>query len=156
MVCLAFAFCAPPPEPEPEAEEAPSTEADVAAINEVIRQWEDALNAGDLDRCGAMQADGAIWMPPNGAAIVGKEAILASIQLSFDQSVPEYVFSSEEVEVAGDWAFDRGTYKATITPKAEGEATQDVGKYLDIFQRQSDGSWKYLYGIWNSDNPPPE
>ncbi len=157
-ICLALPACTPPAEQkaEPPAEEAPSTEADVAALNEVIKQWEEAINAADLERCSAMLTDGAIWMPPNESAIVGKEAILASMKSGFEQFVFEYDFTSEELEVFGDRAFDRGTYKATGTPKAEGEATQDTGKYLDIFRRQSDGSWQYSHGMWNSDNPPPE
>ncbi|MEE8586821.1 MAG: hypothetical protein V3T83_18425 [Acidobacteriota bacterium] len=61
-----------------------------------------------------------------------------------------------EVEVAGDWAFDRGTYTITLTPKAGGEPVfEDEAKYLTITKRQPDGSWKIYRTISNSDRPLP-
>jgi ketosteroid isomerase-like protein len=49
---------------------------------------------------------------------------------------------SEETQVADDWGFDRGTYTYLITPKKEGESGFVDGKYLTIYKRQADGSWK--------------
>ena len=63
--------------------------------------------------------------------------------------------SLEEVEVAGDWGFIRGTSPVTLTPQAGGEPLQDEGKYLSIRKRQPDGSWKIFWAIWNSNNPLP-
>jgi ketosteroid isomerase-like protein len=57
---------------------------------------------------------------------------------------------NEEVRVAGDWAYSRGTYSATLTPKAGGEPREDSGKYLTILERQSDGSWKIARDCFNS------
>ena len=67
----------------------------------------------------------------------------------------EETWSSEEIVVAADWAFTRGTYSSTFTPRAGGEPVQENGKSLWILERQADGSWKYARAIWNSDNPPP-
>ncbi len=46
-----------------------------------------------------------------------------------------------------------GTVASTLTPREGGDVIQDERKYLEIFQRQSDGSWKYWRAIWNSDSP---
>jgi len=32
---------------------------------------------------------------------------------------------------------------------------KDNGKYITIYQHQSDGSWKIARDIWNSDQPLP-
>jgi ketosteroid isomerase-like protein len=58
------------------------------------------------------------------------------------------------VQAAGNWAFERGTYTITLTPKASGEPLQDIGKYLTIYQRQPGGAWGMARDIWNSNNPP--
>ena len=61
----------------------------------------------------------------------------------------------EEVHVADEWAFERGTYTVTFTPKGTMLTVQDVGKYLTIYQRQADGAWKMARDIWNSNTPLP-
>ena len=64
-----------------------------------------------------------------------------------------FALSVEELRVVGDWAFERGGYTITLTPKVGGEAIQDVGKYITIYERRPDGSWLISRDIWNSDNP---
>lgn len=58
-------------------------------------------------------------------------------------------YSSQEIVVFGDWAFDRGTERYTLTPKAGGAPIQKSGNYLYLYQRQADGSWKQSRVIWN-------
>jgi ketosteroid isomerase-like protein len=60
----------------------------------------------------------------------------------------------EEVRVAGDWAFSRGTYAFTVIPKAEGEIEKGDGKYLSILEKQDDGSWKLARDCFNLNEPP--
>jgi uncharacterized protein (TIGR02246 family) len=160
VVCLSFMLlpaCAPPAEEvaKPVTEEAPSTEADVAAIKSVDKKFLAAMNAGDASTMLNLCADDIVIMPPNETAVTGREATGSWTQSFVDNITVDETWSSEEVVVFGDWAFSRGTWAGTNTPKAGGEAIQDNGKYLWILKRQSDGSWKYARFIWNSDNPPP-
>ena len=147
--------CGPAPEqPEPAAEAAQQAE-DVAALDAHVEAFEAAANAGDAAALAALHTDDAIRMPPNEPSVIGKEAITAWFQTRFEQFTQKLTLSSEEGEVAGDWAFRRGTYTSAATPKAGGEPIQDDGKYLVIMQKQPDGSWKTFRAIWNSDNPLP-
>ena len=61
-------------------------------------------------------------------------------------------FHTEDVQVAGDLAVETGRYEMTFTPK-QGKAINDKGKYVTVWQRQPDGSWKVLRDISNSDLP---
>ncbi len=63
-------------------------------------------------------------------------------------------FTPLETQVAGDWAYDRGNYTVTVTPKS-GKPMEASAKYLIIVKRQPDGSWKVYREISNSNNPPP-
>ena len=162
VVCLSFMSlpaCAPQPEQqaEPVAQEAPRTEADVEAISQVLEEWEAAGKASDTDGLMSLFGEGAIWMPPNETEITDREAIRVWFQKMFDQlTVDEYAIVSDEVVVSGEWAFQRGNYTQTLSPKAGGEPFQEAGKFIVILEKQSDGSWKWARGIWNSNNPPTE
>ncbi|MEE8349277.1 MAG: SgcJ/EcaC family oxidoreductase [Acidobacteriota bacterium] len=150
---LTVASCTPTGE-GPVAE-VDTTEADVEAINQLPANYAAAENAGDLDGVVAVFTDDAIRMPPNAPALIGKESIRSWMQATFDENTHQLYNPLEEVQVSGDLAFGRGTYTTTMTPKAGGEPIQDEGKYLVIFQKQPDGSWKAIRDTWNSDNPPP-
>ena len=92
-------------------------------------------------------------MPPNDEALIGRQAITDDMVAMFEGMSADLTISSEEVEVAGDWAFDRGAFTMKTTPKGDGEPMEDKGKYLVIFQKEMDGSWKIAREVWNSDNP---
>ena len=146
--------CAPAPEPPPAAE-APTHAADLAALEANAEAYEAAYAAGDADALAALHADDAVRMPPNAPPVVGKEAIKASFQATFEQFDGKIALSLEEVEVTGDWAFVRGASPVTLTPKAGGDPLQSEGKYMSIRKRQPDGSWKIFRTIWNSNDPLP-
>jgi ketosteroid isomerase-like protein len=57
-----------------------------------------------------------------------------------------------EVTKAGDLAYVSGTYEETLTD-ARVKPGKDRGKYLEIFKKQADGTWKCIRDIWNSDLP---
>ena len=136
-------------EPAPEAEAAP-TEADAEAIEQAHQEAVSAFNASDVDALMAFWTDEPVYMPPDVPALHGKEAIREFYgQLLARMEIDS--LSSEEVVVAGDWAFERGT--AMILEEG-GEAEQVSAKYLDIWQRQADGSWKIARAIWNFDGQP--
>jgi ketosteroid isomerase-like protein len=51
-------------------------------------------------------------------------------------------FSTQEVVVAGNLAYEHGTYTLRIVDKKTGKVLQDVkNKHIHIFKRQPDGTW---------------
>ena len=129
-------------------------QADVEALDHVREGHIAALNDGDVNAwVGAFTADG-VQMPPNAPANLGRESIRAWSQAFLAPFRVEFVLAVDEVQVAGDWAFERGTYTITLTPKAGGEPMQDIGKYLTVYQRQPSDVWGMARDIWNSNNPP--
>jgi ketosteroid isomerase-like protein len=59
-----------------------------------------------------------------------------------------------EVVVAGPWAYSRGLYTQDLTSKATGNVAHVDGKFLTIFRKQPDGSWKIYRDCFNSNVPP--
>jgi uncharacterized protein (TIGR02246 family) len=127
------------------------TANDVAALNRLQHQVDSAIIAGDTERYLTLITDDAVLMPPNGPAVSGKEAVGSwNRAMSSHVRITEYVSRDDEVVVAGDWAFRRATVDWTITPSAGGSPIRDTGKYIIIYRRQRDGSWKVARDIWSS------
>ena len=141
------------PAAEQPAAEASSQAEDIAAIKALIGETVATYNTGDAAAVIALFTDDAILMPPNQPAVIGREANKSRFQAYFDQFTAKLTLEAVEVEVAGDWAFSRGSSATTVTPKAGGEPTEEINKSLAISKRQPDGSWKIYRHIWNSDNP---
>jgi ketosteroid isomerase-like protein len=112
-----------------------------------------ALSSGDLDRVMSVYADDVISLPPNQAALVGKAAVQSMWEETLTDFAVEVSVDVEEVEVAGGWAFERGTFNMKLSPRAGGAPIADTGKYLDVLRQQADGSWKYSRVSWNSSQP---
>jgi uncharacterized protein (TIGR02246 family) len=131
-----------------------TAEADRSAIDRVREAHVAALNQGDADAFAAVFSEDAVQMPPNEPANVGRDAIRAWAQGLMSLFGVQFSLSVEELRPAGDWAYERGAYTILLNPRAGG-ALQDRGKYITIYQRQPDGSWKTARDIWNSNRPAP-
>ena len=151
---LTFAGCQTAPRPEQKRDVA----ADTTAINALGDHFAAAYNSSNAAAMAATYADDAIMMDPGQAAIEGKQAIQATYEARSKENAGKIVrtmaFTTLETQVAGDWAFDRGNLTVTVTPKS-GQPTEESVKYLTIYKRQPDGSWKIYRDISNSNNPPP-
>ncbi len=152
---LTFVGCqtAPPPEPKRDVS------ADIAAIKALNDKIAAAFNSNDAAAVAAAYADDAVMMDPNQAPIEGKSAIQAAYEARAKENASmsiasTFSFTPLETQVVGDWAYDRGTYTVTLTPKS-GKPTERSNKYLTIYKRQPDGSWKVYRDISNSNEPLP-
>jgi len=120
-----------------------------------IRQLTDdavaALNRADVDASVALHASDAMVLAPLRPVEVGSEAIRASLESLFKEYLVCESRTLEEVEVYGDWAFTRGSYRSLLTPKSGGPPEEESGKYIEILTRDSTGAWRYRRSIWNSD-----
>lgn len=74
-----------------------------------------------------------------------------------------YTFKGDEAVVdfhaCGDYAFSRGTWAYNLIPKAGGESNKAYGNFIDIYQKQSDGSLKLFWNTWSDEglgSPPQE
>ena len=130
-------------------------ESDRAAIRQAADSWVKNVNAKDFGAVASVYAEDAVLLPPNSEVVQGRTAIQ-----SFLASFPPASFQAEQVEIEGrsDFAYVRGTYSITFTVPAATTATTDRGKYIEIWRKQADGSWKLTRDIFNSDLalPKPE
>ena len=128
------------------------TARDIEAINKVVREYVAGYNAGDLPRVMALWTDDAVVMPAGEPPVVGKKAVEEWKGVYFNRYSFDLSSTSDELQVGGDWAFNRGAYRVTMTPKDGSAPIREAGKFIQIFRRQPDGSWKVARDMGNTTN----
>src|SRR5713226_1065889 len=131
--------------------ETTGTRSDLEAIERVRNAHVAALNAGDVDAWVGEFAEDAVQMPPHFPANLGKPAVRAWSQGFLNLFRCQFALTVNEVWVAGDWALERGRYTITLAPKGGGAPRDEVGKYITVYERKAESSWKMSRDIWNSD-----
>ena len=144
--------CAPQTEQGGEAEAPAAAVDDEAAVRAVAETWDPMMNGADLDGMMSLFADDAVRLDAGAPPSIGSEAIRRSFQRAFESASFEGSGPVEEIEVAGDWAFARGSFTEQLTDKASGEVTEEAGKWVSVFRKTQEW-WTYAIDIWNRDAP---
>ena len=133
-----------------------SYQADLRAIRSVIQQMMAASSTRDLEAFVDLFTEDVVVMMPDRLPVIGKDAWRAAVQEPFERSTVEQLsMPSEEIVVAGDWAFERHNETVVLVDRANGQRLRAYVKGIWILQRQADGSWKFARYTYNF-NPPPE
>ena len=124
------------------------------ALRDLDAQWSKDAGAKDVDKAVSYYAESAVVMPPNASAATTKESIRSAWKemLTTPGAAISWKTTKVEVAKAGDLAYVSGTYEETMTD-ASGKSVQDHGKYVEVWEKQADGTWKVVADIWNSDLP---
>jgi ketosteroid isomerase-like protein len=143
------------------AETAAPAAHDAAADNDALAKAHDVLEGSYRNSdCNAMVANAAsdaVIEPPNTASASGVEGVKSWCTPMFTQMKTKALdVSNKNIEVSGDIAVDRGDYDWTLTPAKGGADVKAKGRYITVWHRQSDGSWKWTRLIWNSREPMPK
>jgi uncharacterized protein (TIGR02246 family) len=146
----ALAACAQRAAPERD------TQADVAAINALLEKVEQTFSTADLDGAMTVFTPDAAIMSEGTPDISGIDAIRTMYAGMMQQVKIDADLRTMEIEIAGDLAYERGTYTLRLTDKASGQLVLDTeNRHLHILRRQPDGSWKTWRMFVNSAAPPP-
>ena len=62
----------------------------------------------------------------------------------------DIALTTVEVEEVGDLANEVGTFTGTV-PGEGGARVPLTGKYIVVWHRGNDGTWRYHRDIWNTD-----
>jgi uncharacterized protein (TIGR02246 family) len=115
-----------------------------------------AILAGDHATIMSMYTDDVYSMPSYSPMMKGKEAIAKHAQMEEKMGIKMKTFAIKTIDVFGskDQMIQVGTYSLTIAMPGQEKPIPDKGKYLTVWQKQADGSWKIKAETWNSDINP--
>ena len=134
---------------------------DVAAVRRSIERsdsiYADAVKRGDYATVASVYTEDAIALLNGMPALRGKQAIQEGIATMFKaMGLNDAKITTNDVEVHGDVALEMGTYEMTVRPPGAKADMVDKGKFIAVWKKEADGTWKLHRDAPSSDAPPPK
>lgn len=125
---------------------------DTIAINNMYQEWGQAIGTKGAEGYASFFTNDAVLLPPDSKAVIGQDSIQKWMKNNLDTySFQVTGFTQDEIRIGNGWAFMRVTITGTKKLKSGGKSVTTTNKYLDVLQRQTDGTWKFVYRMWNSE-----
>ena len=126
--------------------------AGAALLTRLDDEWSTAAATRDAELVASFYADDAVAYPPNEPVAHGRAA--AKKVWAAYLGDPSFTISWKtvhaEVAASGDIGFTSGTYQDAFKGP-DGKLVHETGKYLCVWRKQADGSWKAIHDMWNAD-----
>ena len=132
-------------------------EAERASLMMADRDWFQAYSMSDspVDVFVEALLDDAHLLPPAAPLASGKDAVAAVIASL--EAMPGFSiqWSPTLADVGGsvDLGYTMGTYEMRLEGP-DGQPMKIDGKYITVWKKQADGSWKVTADMFNADGPP--
>jgi ketosteroid isomerase-like protein len=123
---------------------------DVAAIGARQDGFVEAVRANDWAAAAEIYDEDFILMIPEAPAMQGRET-WREWAMSFNVTVTAYEIEIDEIDGRADFAFVRGRFFETLLFEGQTEPFSSSGKFLSIWRKGEDGSWRITLEAWNSD-----
>ena len=117
------------------------SESDLAAIRGAVQRYVETDDTHSTDATLQLVSEDAVYMPPGHAPIEGRKAIG-----EWAKPHPWEHLSETPAEIDGrdDLAFVRGAWSVMLNGKPI------TGNYIEVWQKQSDGAWRIIRKVWNT------
>lgn len=128
--------------------------AEEMELVKMFDRYAGAVNTGNFDAWISLWDDEGIQLPYDEPPHAGKDAILAANAEGFRMFEFNMWIKCQEVKVLGEFGYVRGLYGYAANPRggSGGGVTVD-GKFLTVFRKQPDGSWRIYRDIFNTNTP---
>ena len=118
------------------------------AIEAANAKFQDAFNRGDAVAVAQLYTPDAAVLPPDAPRADGLAAIQRFWQSAIDGGLRDLSLQSAEIEEAGNIAYEVGTAALKAQTASGGKEALSV-KYVVIWRRSEDGTWRLYRDIWN-------
>lgn len=117
-------------------------------------QAEKAFLAGDIEAMLRYYCDDIISMPDDHPMIRGKADLKRTTEaiLSTGMRFQSLESTTIEVQRAGEYVYEVGTFRQVVIMPGTTEPMKSVGKYLTIWRKQSNGELKIAVEMYNNDS----
>ena len=127
-----------------------SVTEDVKYINRMRSEIQKAENSpNDIEPLRRHSAPDIVLIPDGLPPVSGLENALNLMRQLWAVFDVKTEYHSEEVQISGETAIDRGWAKEILKNKKTGDITENTANYLWISRKDKNGVWKQTYVIWN-------
>ena len=125
-------------------------------VEEWNKVFSKAMVEGDNKTILSFYVNDAYSLPSYSPMMVGKKEIEAGMKSSGQAGakLSSFILTTKDIWMSGNLLCEVGTYKLSIGMSGSDNAVGDYGKYLTIYEKQKEGSWKIKADIWNTDTNP--
>jgi ketosteroid isomerase-like protein len=136
----------------PPSEKSSSNQPVEQVLRDLDADWAKAAAAKDVEQTIGYYSADAIVLPPNATGAATKDAVrnIWKDMLATPGLVITWRAAKVQLAKSGDMAWVSGAYELTMND-ASGKPINDRGKYLEVWEKQTDGNWKCRADMWNSD-----
>jgi len=121
-------------------------------IETLLKTYETALNANDIEGILALYSSDPVFMPQNAPALVGRDAVRAGYRQVFDTIKLNVAFEVHETGEAGDWAWARTSSAGRTRILAAGIEVTEGNNELFVLRREG-GSWRIHRYLFATNQP---
>ena len=131
-----------------------SGKAAAESVRRADQDWLKVFAAKNLEKSVTFCDEKGAVLSSNAPIANGREAISKLFRGFFALPDLKITWAPNRAEVArsGELGYTSGSYDMTFT--SSGKTVTDKGKYVTVWKKQVDGSWKVLLDIFNTDLPP--
>lgn len=117
-----------------------------------MEEFTQAVNSGEGERVGVVRTEDAIFMAHGQEIIRGKEEMGEVWKRNVEGGFRTMDQQDIELHVSGDTGYEVVSQLWTVHEEGK-EDEWCSSKFVHIWKKQPDGSWKLHLDIWNA-NPP--
>lgn len=99
-------------------------------------------------------ADDVVWLPNGSERKVGPESVRDALAAVRGMTL-DWAPTDGAVSASGDLGYTWGTWEATVPDVETGGVEVSTGRYVTVWRRDPDGSWRVALDMGN-DGAPPE
>jgi uncharacterized protein (TIGR02246 family) len=120
-------------------------------IEAALMTFAKAFNQGDGAAVAAHYAEDAAVFPPDSPRVDGRAKIQEFWQGAIKAGLKDLTLKAVEVHGTSDMAYEVGEVSYSA-PDSSGQRKTATGKYIVVWKKDQDGTWRLYRDIWNG-NP---
>jgi ketosteroid isomerase-like protein len=143
------AACAPAVAPD-------TRQADIQAVKDIEIAWaKDAALKDPARFASYYSAVDAVGLFPNSSPVTGRDDLqgLWATMMADPNFALSFQGTQADASKGGDLVYTVGMYSLTMSDPKTKKPVTDKGKYMTVYKKQADGTWKAVADSINSDLP---
>lgn len=100
------------------------------------RDWIATVNATDIAGYTQLVTEDVVWLPPHGAAVVGRAAFRSWLEPFFGSYAYQFSVHDIRARETDRWIAETGAFTTRMTPLAGGAVASHDGRYFALWRRE--------------------